>query len=469
MGAKGAVAGQPKASAFGEFIRRYFERRADSGVLDFINSIPDAVVVVDALGCIAFVNSQAVKFFGYDWSELVGSPVEILLPDNLRERHSELRRRYLEEDLTPRMMGRGHGVCARHKDGSLLPIDLSLNPLKLKRKVYVIAALRDTSEQVRARQELAESERLFRLAMEGAPQGMAIVGMDLGFRQVNPALCTMLGRDEAWLLTHTVADVVHPDDLESDSAGRNALLSGAVQSQVREQRCLRGDGSTVWVVHSTALLRDEHQTPLCYVSHVQDNSDQHELVEELSFRAAHDALTGLMNRDQLQERVDEVFKRQPRREGVTGALFCDLDHFAGVNDMYGHAAGDELLQAVAQRLESVVRAGDVVARMGGDEFVVVLANVYDLSAAIDVAEKLRAAVSEPVPIADGALIKITISVGVALAGPDTEPHRLLRNADAALYEAKNSGRDRIAIFDGSAGPDDSAGADDTAADDFAPR
>lgn len=457
MKAKKAVAGQQQDSGFGEFIRRYFERRADSGVLDFINSIPDAVVVVDAQGCIAFVNSQAVKFFGYDWSELVGNPVEILLPDILRERHSVLRRRYLEDDPKPRMMGHGLDLRARRKDGSLLPIDLSLNPLKLKHEVFVIAAVRDMSEQVRARQELAESERLFRSVMEGAPQGMAIVGMDLKFSRVNPTLCAMLGRDEAWLLTHTVADVVHPDDLESDLAGREALLSGAVASQVRERRCLRGDGSTVWVVHSTALLRDEHQKPLCYVSHIQDNSDQHELVEGLSFRAAHDALTGLTNRDQLEERVAEVCSREPRREGTTGALFCDLDHFARVNDTYGHAAGDKLLQVVAQRLEAVVRAGDIVARMGGDEFVVVLANVYDLSAAAAVAEKLRAAISEPILIEDGQLIKITISVGIALAGPGIEPHRLLRNADAALYEAKHSGRDRIAVFN--------AGE----ADDLAPR
>ena len=140
----------------------------------------------------------------------------------------------------------------------------------------VIVGLRDVHEEVLARQRVARSERLFHLAMDGAPQGMAVVGLHLRFLEVNTALCGMLGRDEQWLLAHTVRDVVHPDEIELDLLGRDELLSGAAETQVHERRWLKSDGSELWVLHSTGLLRDEQGMPLFYVSHVQDNTDAHD-------------------------------------------------------------------------------------------------------------------------------------------------------------------------------------------------
>ena len=126
-------------------------------------------------------------------------------------------------------------------------------------------------------------------------------------------------------------------------------------------------------------------------------------------------------------------------------MFCDLDYFKTVNDSYGHAGGDDVLRVTAERMASALREGDEVARLGGDEFVIVLTDVHDLSAAVAVAQKVRDAVAEPLPV-EAEQVSITLSIGVALATPGIEAYRLLRNADAALYEAKNSGRDRIAVF-----------------------
>ena len=305
--------------------------------------------------------------------------------------------------------------------------------------------MRDVDAQVLARQALARSERLFHLAMDGAPQGMAVVGRDLDFVQVNAALCSMLDRDQQWLLAHTIRDVIHPDDLDEDLSARDALLNGDSGVRIRECRWLRSDGSAVWVEHSTGLLRDEQQLPLFYVSHVQDNTDSHRVKALLAHRANHDDLTGLINRGQLQERITDVLDLRSPSGGVPGLLFCDIDHFKDINDTYGHASGDDVLRIGAERMASAVRAGDIVARLGGDEFVVVLNDVRDLSAAVAVAQKIRDAVSEPMPIGQGP-INITTSIGIALADCDIDAHRLLRNADAALYEAKHSGRNRIAAF-----------------------
>ncbi|MEI6623666.1 MAG: GGDEF domain-containing protein, partial [Actinomycetes bacterium] len=144
-------------------------------------------------------------------------------------------------------------------------------------------------------------------------------------------------------------------------------------------------------------------------------------------------------------RISAVLAHGPQTSGPPALLFCDLDYFKNTNDTYGHAGGDEVLRVTAERMASVLREGDEVARIGGDEFVVLLGEVRDLTVATLVAQKIRQAVCEPLPV-EAEQVSITMSIGVALATPGIEAHRLLRNADAALYEAKNSGRDRIAVF-----------------------
>ncbi|MEI8082245.1 MAG: diguanylate cyclase, partial [Actinomycetes bacterium] len=309
-----------------------------------------------------------------------------------------------------------------------------------------VVALRDVHEQVIARENLARSEQMFRLAMAGAPQGMAVVGLHLAYLKVNAALCTMLGRNEAWLLSHKVPDVLAPESVETDLAVRDRLLRGEAEFDTHEVRMLTASGRVLWAQHSLALIRDEHTMPVFYVSQYQDITGARATKLDLQYRAEHDVLTGLINRGQLQDHLVDVLGRLPRAAGVPGVLFCDLDYFKTINDTYGHASGDYVLRVVAERIEAALREGDEVARLGGDEFVVVLPEVTDMPSAIGVAEKVRAAVAHPVPIGTGQ-VTLTLSVGVALATPGIEARRLLRNADSALYEAKNTGRDRIAVFD----------------------
>lgn len=179
------------------------------------------------------------------------------------------------------------------------------------------------------------------------------------------------------------------------------------------------------------------------MTHVLDNTDAHTAKEELAHQASHDPLTGLINRSQLQDRVTAILHRKHRRPGVAGLLFCDLDNFKRINDTYGHSVGDDVLRATAQRASSVLRSDDIIARLGGDEFVVVLPTVYDMSAAVAVAEKIRAAVGAPLQVGQD-LVTVTLSAGITLARPDVDADWLLSGADAALYKARQSGRDRIA-------------------------
>lgn len=286
---------------------------------------------------------------------------------------------------------------------------------------------------------LATSERMFRMALDGAPEGIGITDGSLRYVVVNDALCELAGRQRSWLLAHRVEDVVHADDFQDDLAARNRLLSGRTETVVLQQRWVRADGRVVWVRKSIRLLRKDSGEPEYYVVHLIDITHARRRAADMIRLARHDALTGVMNRHQLEDRL----RRALEREGGDGdrrrtcVLFCDVDDFKTVNDRHGHGAGDHLLRTIAGRLVSSVRAVDDVTRAGGDEFVVIIHRVPDDATATAIAEKLREAVSAPVDFA-GEDITRTVSIGIAVARDGEDPAGLLARADESLRRAKEA-------------------------------
>ncbi len=170
--------------------------------------------------------------------------------------------------------------------------------------------------------------------------------------------------------------------------------------------------------------------------------------EELSFLATHDPLTGLPNRTLILDRVEQILARSLRSNAPVAALFVDLDNFKDINDTLGHAAGDELLRAVAERLDGVVRAGDALGRLGGDEFVVISEEVSLEAGPELLAERLLETLKEPFKLGSDheTRVSVTASIGIAL-GHRTSAEDLLRDADIAMYRAKWDGRNRYAVFE----------------------
>ena len=287
---------------------------------------------------------------------------------------------------------------------------------------------------------------MLRAAFDVAPAGMSLVDTALSYQWVNVALCAMLGRDREELLTLSVTDVVHPDHRARAVALYERLHRG--EAAVRERlRFRRPDGGAVWADVGGSVFPGATD-PRLYLVQQFDVTANQEHVDQLLHRAMHDDLTGLANRVLLRERLQAVLARRGDQRAV--AFYLDLDGFKGVNDTYGHSAGDSVLRETARRLAAIVREGDTVARVGGDEFVVA-GEVLDVDEAGQIARRIGEALRPCIDL-DGRSIRVSVSVGVALSRPTDRPEDLVHRADLALLAEK--GHPTLHLIDG----DRSAGA-----------
>jgi diguanylate cyclase (GGDEF)-like protein/PAS domain S-box-containing protein len=239
--------------------------------------------------------------------------------------------------------------------------------------------------------------------------------------------------------------MVHPDDRERFRAfDIPGYLGGEAFEE--EYRIVRADGRIVWVREEAYVFESTPGTILCH-GFLVDITDRKELEQQLNLLAFHDPLTGLANRALFGDRLDHAFAGSARTGLYPAVLYLDLDDFKEVNDSLGHSGGDRLLQVVGERLRAAVRPTDCVARLGGDEFAILLEDVSGPSVAIAAADRLLELLRRPIELEGQERIALA-SVGIAVAGAATaSPDGLLRDADAAMYRAKASGRNRWVLFE----------------------
>jgi diguanylate cyclase (GGDEF)-like protein/PAS domain S-box-containing protein len=509
-------------------------------------------------------NAAFQKMLGYSAQELRGMHIHDFVAHDQESIDSVFRG----------VLDSGHAFIRerkyRRKDGSVVDVEANATVISYQEREVVCTVVRDVTERKVAEEALKESEERSRSSFRDAAIGMALVGTDGRWLQVNRFLCQMLGYAEEELLSRTFKDISHPDDLDVSVSRVGELLEGKREGYQLEKRYLHADGHPVWAALSVSAVRDPVGNPLYLISQMQDITERKEaeekieeaeeryrtlveripvvtyiqelspfgrtiyispqyesikgysreealsepnhwlrilhpddrervlaedertdrtgepfvaeyrqiakdgsvvcvrdeatlvhnekgeplywlgiqtdvterkvLEERLEHQALHDSLTDLPNRSLFLDRLGHALSHIGRKKGCRVAvLYMDLNNFKSVNDSLGHEVGDGLLVAMAERLKGCMRPEDTLARIGGDEFVVLLEDAQNPDEPVRVAQRIIDVLTNPF-LLDGKELYARASIGIAMGGDRTkEPGDLLRDADTAMYWAKDEG------------------------------
>ena len=393
-----------------------------------LNPLPMWVYDFETLRFIA-VNDEAVKHYGWSRDEFLSMLITDIRP---------------EEDvpavlaLLPQLPERVSPAIFRHKkkDGSLIDVEISSFEFISGGRRRRLVMAHDITERHRSERRLRESEARYRLLFERNLAGVYRTTTDGRILDCNDACARVFGYASREELLREHAASLYFDSREREQMLEQLRLQRAVTNQ--ENRLRRRDGSPVWVLENMTMLEGNEAGII--EGTIIDITDRKYAHDEMEYQAYHDVLTGLPNRLLFRDRISMSLAHARRSSRAVAIMFLDLDDFKGVNDTLGHTVGDRLLQAVALRLVGAIRAEDTIARMGGDEFTVLLSDVTDGRGAATVARKILEAVSAPLVI-DGHELRVTTSIGIAVfPGDGFDAETLLKNADRAMYRAKQLGR-----------------------------
>ncbi|MEF2145927.1 MAG: PAS domain S-box protein [Desulfovibrionaceae bacterium] len=405
---------------------------------------PASVLITDAAGVIEYVNAKFTEVSGYSPTEVLGN-TPAMLQSGLHDKNF-----YAEMWQT---IGKGRDwsgeVCTRTKSGQLIWEQLSISPvLDEKGRVQnYIGIKEDVTERKKAREQLEASERKIRAMSESTLDAMLMIDSKGLISFWNKAAEKMFGHTEQEALGKEVHDLIAEEQDRSEAKASMPAFSrsgiGAAVGHTRDLIALRKDGSRFPCEITVASFQLEDKWYA--VGAIRDITRRREYERRLRELATTDELTGLYNRRAFLETAQRELERSLRYSRPLSLVMLDVDHFKKVNDTYGHGVGDKVLKALARAGLSALRTNDVLGRLGGEEFAVLLPETGPQQA-IEAAERIRAAIGSIV-IADERApegeIHITASAGVAtLGGALKDVESTLKAADEALYRAKDLGRDR---------------------------
>ncbi|MEP6475880.1 MAG: EAL domain-containing protein [Actinomycetota bacterium] len=296
---------------------------------------------------------------------------------------------------------------------------------------------------------IAQSEKRFASLVQNASDIVTVIELDTTIRYASPASIRVLGYAPEELEGTRFAELVSPEDKTRVLSFLSSVGEDGHTGLI-EFRALHKEGHWVFVeTLRTALQQDPNVRGI--VLNTRDITERKQFEEQLSHQAFHDSVTNLANRALFRDRVTHALERQQRDHKPVAVLFMDLDDFKTINDSLGHAAGDELLSQVGERVRSALRAADTAARLGGDEFAILLEDGGEGIQAVDVADRLMQSLEAPFPL-EGEEVFMRASIGIAVADDvreegDDPVEEILRNADVAMYMAKENGKGRYQVFE----------------------
>jgi diguanylate cyclase (GGDEF)-like protein/PAS domain S-box-containing protein len=408
-----------------------------------IEQSTDITFVLNPDGTISFASPSVWTQLGYTHEDIVGRNVLSLVSsrDMRRRALGMLHRLNRGEKVEPFEVE----VLTKGKRTKLF--ECVINDLRDDDAVNgIVCNSRDITERKQAEVNEMKAKALYEDALSNAPTGVALVYKDGTCFFCNEALQTFLGRDFDEVTDLRLRDFIYADDQFAFSEMWQSLETRGAERTNTELRFEHPDGRHRWGFISVQAVYDDDKFQY-HIIQVEDTTERRSIAERLEYQAIHDPLTGLPNRLLFVDRLDVALQRAKRTGFGVTVLFLDLDRFKVVNDSLGHAAGDRLLVAVADRIKSSVRPNDTIARFGGDEFVVLCEDISDERQTDEISSRLLENINRPIMLEEGE-VYVTASIGIArsLAGEET-PETILRDADTAMYRAKDGGRNRSEVFD----------------------
>jgi diguanylate cyclase (GGDEF)-like protein/PAS domain S-box-containing protein len=407
----------------------------------FFNS-PDGIAIISLQnGRITDINDAMLQSLGYERAEILRKRVQHLpvvvdhtdilsIADLLREKQ---RVNDVELMLTS-------------KGGEAFPVEVSAVAADINGKPNAICLVRDNRGQRDAELLLKRSEERFRGAFENAPIGMLLLNTEGFVFQANHFAQELLAMDEQDLMGSHISRLVPAEDRPSLKESMSQLLFRSQDVSRSERRMLSRNSIELWTNFHMVIQRNEQGDALYFIVQMADVTEMRQSQERMAQMAFYDTLTDLANRRLFSNRLEQSIQHALRTNQCAALLYLDLDQFKRVNDTLGHEAGDELLREVGHRLTQCVRREDTVARPGGDEFTILLHQITSPADAGRVAEKILDKLREPVTIVGHQLV-VTTSIGITIIPDDSvQPNVLTKNADLAMYRAKERGRNNYQYY-----------------------
>lgn len=409
-----------------------------------LENMADGLIEVDLDGFVRFLNPSACRMLHTVAESIIGRNLSILVCDHRDGAHKHyptVRELLLQVHNQGRMANQE--ACFQRLDGSEFSVEMSLAPMpgSTGDSEGVVITFRDVTERLKLEERLRQAATVFQSASE------AILVTDAQGRiiEINPAFETITGysREEVIGQTPNMLNSGRHDSMFFHNMWLYIRKYGQWQGEIWNRR-KNGEVFPEWLTVNTVV--DDENNLTHFVAVYTDISEHKRIQDQLTHMTHHDALTDLPNRTLLDAMLEQAMKHADRTDVSVAVVYIDLDRFKNINDSMGHPAGDALLLQLSQRLKAVVRMDDFVARPGGDEFILMLQEIDSIAQVSNVMEKLMQVFTQPFQI-DGHSIRMTASMGISLYPSDAEDAAsLLSNADAAMYRAKEAGRNTYQFY-----------------------
>jgi len=413
----------------------------DQRLRAILNNSAAVMLLLDTQWRVVASTAGITRVYGWDPEQLEGRPMDHLLSEATRAGVAALADRL--------SVGERHLGCDaefRRADGSLAPVAIDVSSLAGDPTVDgIVVTIHDVGRRVDAEREVHAANSLLAATLDATAEGVLVLDKDGRITLCNQRFMEMWGLGPSYLelpeedrsLRHVVGRLRDPEEFLARvlELQRNPELETHDVVEFADGRVLERDSRPRRIGHEVVGR----------VWSFRDITAHRMLQKELARQASHDPLTGLANASLFRDRLRGALTGSEGVESRVGVLFVDLDDFKTINDSLGHPVGDELLVGVAERLRSCVRTVDLVARMGGDEFAVMVSDLRSDDDAAEIARRILTVIAEPMPIGSRRVVT-TASVGIAVGVTGGHVDDVLRNADAAMYAAKNQGRNRAESF-----------------------